>query len=88
MNTFTNALSYIVFPFILIGWAYLTFEAIRSAWTGKFSYWHRKANGKIWPPVRAETPLRFWVVWTFLAGPFLFITLLMLSSLGIGLTQR
>lgn len=55
-------------------WIYMTIEFVRSAITGRFWFWSRKSNGKTWPPVRSESPFRFWMIWTFMAGPFVFIS--------------
>ena len=70
----SNAFEYIWSALFVGGWSYLSFEYIRAAIIGRFPYWRRKANGRTWPPVRSETPLRFWIAWSLLAIPFLFIT--------------
>jgi len=66
---------------LALGWLYMTVEFIRAAFIGRFPFWRRKADGRTWPPVRSESPVRFWFVWTFAAGPFLFITALALLGL-------
>ena len=72
----------------LVAWLYLSMMFAVTAWTGKFSYWRKKANGRGWPPLRSEAPLLFWFTWTFTAGPFLFLTMLVLAGLGIPQLQR
>ena len=77
----STAFDYIWGALIVGGWVYLTFEYIRTAINGRFPYWRRKANGKAWPPVRSETPVRFWMTWCLLAIPFLLITAIFVAAL-------
>lgn len=62
-------------------WIYLTVEVIRTTIRGRFWFWRRKANGRTWPPARSESPVRFWMLWLLMAGPFLLITALMIAGL-------
>lgn len=65
----------------LFGWGYLTVELVRAAFKGRFWFWRKKATGRAWPPVRDEAPIRFWIVWFLLAGPFLLITFIGIGAL-------
>ena len=73
-------LGYAFAALMLVGWLYLTVEYVRAAIRGRFSFWRRRAGKKTWPPVRAERPLAFWVIWTLMAGPILILTALMLTG--------
>ena len=77
----STALGYIWGAMIVAGWVYLTIEYIRTAIRGRFPHWRRKANGKTWPPVRSEAPVRFWMAWCLMAVPFLFITAISVAVL-------
>ncbi len=76
-----DALGYLWFALFAGGWIYLTIELGCAAVHGRFWFWRRKANGRTWPPIRSESPIRFWVVWALMAGPFFFITSLSLAAL-------
>jgi hypothetical protein len=65
-----------IFDFIVgvlafVGWLYMTVEYYRAAKRGSFSVWRRKAGGATWPPVRAESPIKFWIYWAVMAWPYL-----------------
>ena len=79
----SDFLGYLWTAIFAIGWLWLTYEFIRAAWTGRFWFWRRKAGGKTWPPVRAEQPIRVWMLWALMAFPFLFITSLGLAGVGL-----
>lgn len=53
---------------------------ISTAWTGKF-WWFRVKNGRRWPPLRSENPVKFWLLWMLYGGPLLLVPLLII--LGI-----
>ncbi len=76
-----DALGYLWSALFFGGYIYLTFELGRTAVRGRFWFWSRKANGRTWPPIRSESPIRFWVVWASMAGPIFFITALFLAAL-------
>ena len=76
-----DLLSYAVGALFLMGLLCVSVELIRAAFTGKFPYWRRKANGRRWPPLRSESSVRFWIAWTFMAGPILWITAL--ATIGL-----
>jgi hypothetical protein len=84
----SDAFGYLWTALLLVGWIYVTIEFVRAAIKGRFWFWRRKANGKMWPPVRSETPVRFWLVWALMAGPFLLITSLILTGGMLALFQR
>ena len=66
------------------GWLYMTAEYVRAAKRGKFAVWRRRANGATWPPVRAESPAKFWTYWALMGFPYLIGTFLFAAVL-IGL---
>ncbi|HMO76696.1 MAG TPA: hypothetical protein PKD99_16265 [Sphingopyxis sp.] len=88
MTVLSDILGYVWTAAFLIGWIIVTYMFIQVAIKGRFGFWRRKANGKTWPPVRAETPARFWLVWFFMAGPFLFITFMFVVGLSASLGER
>ena len=83
MNLLATAGGYLLSALFIGGWICLTIEYFRAAITGRFWFWRRTASGNSWPPVRSEKPVQFWLVWAAMAGPFLFITTLVLFGLGI-----
>lgn len=88
MTLLSNIFGYAWTAALLLGWSIATYMFIQLAIKGRFWSWRRKANGKTWPPVRAETPVRFWIVWFFMAGPFLLITLLFVVGFSTSLAER
>jgi len=76
-----DTISYVWGVLFASGWLFLTFEFVRAAVIGRFWFWSRKRDGKKWPQTRSEAPIRFWIVWASMAGPFVFITAM--ASIGL-----
>jgi hypothetical protein len=68
-----SAFEYIWTAVFVVGWLTVSALMIQTAWSGKFWFYRKGAAGKIWPPLRANSPIRFWGVWTALAWPFLLL---------------
>jgi hypothetical protein len=76
-----TALEYIWTAIFVAGWLAVSGSMIRTAWTGKFWFGRKSANGRRWPPLRAESPTRFWGLWAALAWPFLVLPLMVVLGL-------
>ena len=76
-----DALDYLWSAVLAFGWICLILELSRAAIRGRFSFFRRKANGKVWPPIRSETPVRFWISWAAMAGPVAFISSLIVIAI-------
>ncbi|TFI56321.1 hypothetical protein E2493_20790 [Sphingomonas parva] len=76
-----TALEYIWTAILVAAWLGVSTLMIRTAWSGKFWFGRKNAGGRRWPPLRAESPVRFWGLWAALSWPFLMLPLL----IGIGL---
>lgn len=63
-----------------IGWLLVSAAMLQAVWTGKFPFMQKRMTGKKWPPIRAENPVSFWLTWSALAWPFLFLPLLVAAG--------
>jgi hypothetical protein len=63
------------------GWLYVGMEYFRAAKLGRFSVWRRKAGGSTWPPMRSESPLKFWAYWLVMASPYLIVSFLLFAMM-------
>lgn len=80
-----TVLEYILVAIVSIGWFSLAAMMVGAAWRGRFPAWRRRASEQRWPPFRNEAPVRFWLVWSALAWPFLILPLFALTGLAMSL---
>ncbi|GEM_PF-2698294 len=70
-----TTLEYLWTAIFITVWFWLSFEMVKTARSGRFWFVKKSAAGKSWPPLRAEAPAKFWLVWSALAWPFLMLPL-------------
>jgi hypothetical protein len=85
--TVGSALEYIWTALVIVGLLATFAMVISTAWTGKF-WWGRLRNGRRWPPLRSEAPVKFWLLWMLYSGPILLIALLIIGGIAMSNVQH
>nr|WP_089217932.1 hypothetical protein [Sphingomonas laterariae] len=81
MSALWTAIECIWGVLIVIGILSVMVMVVLTAWTGKFWFGRIGADGKRWPPLRSEAPVKFWLVWLLYGGPLLLVPLLIFIGL-------
>lgn len=86
MTTIGSAIEYIWTALLTVGLLATLVMVLRTAWTGRF-WFGRVKNGRRWPPLRSEAPIKFWLVWMLYGGPLLLIPLLIIVGVVASITE-
>jgi hypothetical protein len=87
MTALSSAIGYIWTALLIAGLLASFAMVLITAWTGKF-WWSRVKNGRRWPPLRSESPVKFWILWMFYGSPLLLIALLVIGGLIASVTSE